>query len=57
MGVTRQTIISLENGKYNVITCTDCGCKFSFDKADIETNGNVICPQCSTENTPTVKSN
>lgn len=47
----------ITNGKYNIITCSDCGCVFSFDKADIETNGKVICPQCHTENTPTVKSN
>lgn len=45
----------IENGKYNVITCSDCGCKFAFDKVDIETNGKVTCPQCDTENTPTVK--
>lgn len=46
----------IENGKYNVITCSDCGCKFAFDKTDVETNGKVTCPQCNTENTPTTKS-
>ena len=45
----------IKNGKYNIITCTECGCEFSFDKIDIESNGNVICPQCDKENKPTVK--
>ena len=45
----------IEYGKYNVITCSDCGCKFSFDKVDIEANGTVICPQCTKANTPVVK--
>ena len=45
----------IEYGKYNVITCTDCGCKFAFDQTDIEESGKVTCPQCSAENTPTVK--
>ena len=45
----------IENGKYNVITCSECGCKFAFDKADIETDGKVLCPQCEKANTPTVK--
>lgn len=46
----------IENGKYNVITCSDCACKFAFDNTDKEANGNVTCPQCGTENTPTTKS-
>ena len=45
----------IENGKYRLITCTDCGCKFSFDKIDIEKDGTVTCPQCGTKNTPTLK--
>ena len=49
----------IEYGKYNKITCADCGCKFSFDKEDIITNaaGNkvVTCPQCEKENTPEIK--
>ena len=45
----------IENGKYNVIICADCGCKFSFDKTDIESDGKVICPQCDTANTPKIK--
>ena len=45
----------IKNGKYNTITCTDCGCEFAFDAVDIEENGMVICPQCDTENTPTLK--
>ena len=46
----------IKYGKYNVITCTECGCEFAFDSIDIETNGKVTCPQCNKENTPTVKS-
>ena len=45
----------IENGKYNIITCSDCGCKFGFEKTDIEESGKVTCPQCGTENTPVVK--
>ena len=45
----------IENGKYNVITCTDCGCKFSFDRVDVEEDGTVTCPQCDTANTPETK--
>ena len=45
----------IENGKYNVITCSDCGCKFAFDKVDLEKDGTVNCPQCDTANTPVVK--
>ena len=45
----------IENGKYNVITCSDCGCKFAFDKVDLEKDGTVTCPQCATANTPVVK--
>ncbi len=47
----------IKNGKYNTIICTDCGCEFVFDSTDVEENGNVTCPQCDTENTPTIKSN
>lgn len=46
----------IKYGKYNVIICADCGCEFAFDSTDVEANGNVICPQCGKENTPTVKS-
>ena len=46
----------IKNGKYNTITCSDCGCEFAFDAVDIEENGMVICPQCTTENAPTIKS-
>jgi DNA-directed RNA polymerase subunit RPC12/RpoP len=45
----------IENGKYNVIKCSGCGCKFAFDSTDKEANGNVTCPQCGTENTPEKK--
>jgi PHP family Zn ribbon phosphoesterase len=45
----------IEYGKYNVIKCTECDCKFAFDSTDVEENGNVICPQCGTENTPESK--
>lgn len=44
----------IENGKYNLITCSDCGCKFSFDEEDI-INEKVTCPQCNTANTPETK--
>lgn len=37
----------ITNGKYNVVTCDDCGCVFAFDKADLEPDGKTIaCPQC-----------
>ena len=29
----------IENGKYNLITCSECGCKFAFDKVDVKTDG------------------
>ena len=45
----------LENGKYNVITCTDCGCKYTFEKVDIRATGAVSCPQCEATNFPTIK--
>jgi predicted Zn-ribbon and HTH transcriptional regulator len=45
----------IKNGKYNVVTCKECGCEFAFDKIDIETNGTVTCPQCNTECTPVIK--
>lgn len=46
----------IKYGKYNVVTCAECGCEFAFDKVDIETNGTVTCPQCDKENAPTTKS-
>ena len=46
----------IKDGIYNVIVCTKCKCEFSFDPVtDVEENEKVICPQCSTENTPTKK--
>jgi hypothetical protein len=45
----------IKNGKYNVITCTDCGCEFVFDQTDVEESGMVICPQCDTECQPAIK--
>ncbi len=49
----------ITNGKYNLITCADCGCVFAFDKTDIITKENgdkvVTCPQCEKENTPKIK--
>ena len=45
----------IKNGKYNVITCSDCRCEFSFDSIDIEPDQKVVCPQCQTRNTPTIK--
>ena len=55
LGVLFRAKRIIENGKYNVVTCSDCECKFSFDKRDIEANGTVICPQCAKANTPVVK--
>lgn len=49
----------LEYGKYNLITCKDCGCKFSFENKDVEDKDGkkiVICPLCDAENTPVLKS-
>ena len=45
----------IENGKYNVVTCSDCSCKFAFDSIDVETDGTVTCPQCNTVNKATIK--
>ena len=49
----------IQNGKYNEITCTECGCVFAFDKADIivKEDGTkvVTCPQCDEANTPEIK--
>ena len=45
----------IENGKYNVVTCSDCGCKFAFDKVDIAADKTVTCPQCDTVNKATIK--
>ena len=45
----------IKNGKFNMITCSKCGCEFSFDTVDIEANGTVKCPQCFEENTPTLR--
>ena len=44
----------ITNGKYNIVTCTECGCVFAFEKTDVETNASgakvVTCPQCNKEN-------
>ena len=48
----------IENGKYNIITCSDCGCKYAFDSTDIErdeVSAWVTCPQCGNPNTPEVR--
>ena len=45
----------IENGKYNLVVCSDCGCKFAFDKIDVDSNNKITCPQCGTENTVVVK--
>ena len=49
----------IQNGKYNVVTCTDCGCVFAFDKVDIEVDADgksiIVCSQCDAVNTPTEK--
>lgn len=43
----------IENGKFNITTCTNCQCKFSFYKADLEQDGKTVtCPQCLAVNTP-----
>lgn len=45
----------ITNGKYNLVTCDECGCEFAFDKTDVDENGIVTCPQCGAECTATVK--
>ena len=35
----------IENGQYCSVTCS-CGCKYSFDKNDIDENKKVKCPEC-----------
>ena len=49
----------IENGKYNVVTCDECGCKFAFDKVDIEYDAEevafVTCPQCGATKAPEIK--
>lgn len=45
----------LKYGKYNVVTCSDCGCEFSFDKVDVKEDGTIECPCCKTQNTAPVK--
>lgn len=49
----------IKHGKYNVVTCIECGCEFSFDKVDIieseEATPYVVCPECGAECTPIIK--
>lgn len=50
--------IIIKRGTREITTCNTCGCKFSYEKEDIE-NANkdnykgwkeyVVCPQCSCE--------
>lgn len=44
----------LKYGIYNVITCTDCKCEYTFSKTDVDEKGNVKCPCCDTDNTAPV---
>lgn len=44
----------LENGQYRVVKCS-CGCKYSFDSVDINSDNQVPCPECGTMNTVKVK--
>lgn len=49
----------IKHGKYNVVTCLECGCEFSFDKVDViepkDASPCVFCPECSAECTPITK--
>ena len=49
----------IKHGKYNVVTCLECGCEFSFDKVDIieqkDATPCVVCPECNAECTPITK--
>lgn len=45
----------LEPGKYNTLTCSDCGCKFTFDKSDLDENNQTTCPCCDKLLKATVK--
>lgn len=33
------------------ITCSNCGCKFTYDKVDVDDSGKITCPECSAKNT------
>ena len=46
----------LEHGKYRVITC-ECGCKYSFELHELDANSKIKCPECSKENSATIKTN
>lgn len=37
------------HGKYSMITCS-CGCQYTFDSYDVDSEGNVTCPECGTSN-------
>lgn len=50
----------IEPGTKQIAVCEDCGCKFSFEKEDVQFRGNdplrpnwhkhfVLCPQCHKE--------
>ena len=51
----------IEPGTRTITKCAECGCKFSYEKEDIETDGLlvnnlvfigkifVVCPQCGKE--------
>lgn len=45
----------LKPGKYQVITCADCGCEFTFENVDLDDNNKVTCPCCGTLCQATVK--
>lgn len=45
----------LEPGKYSVITCNECNCKFTFEKIDLDANNQTSCPCCGTLCTASVK--
>lgn len=50
----------IEPGTKKIAVCDDCGCKFSFEKEDVQFRGHdplrpnwyqhfVLCPQCHKE--------
>ena len=45
----------ITNGKYNQVTCTNCGCIYSFEATDITEDKKVTCPHCDHPNTVDVK--
>ena len=45
----------LKHGKYRVVTCSECGCEFSFHPYELDENNQIECPECGKMNTAQVK--